>query len=196
MSLMDEGSRTTSQPAPLAKLTYNDFLLFPDDGERHELVGGDHYVTPSPSLRHQTISGRLHRTIGRYLDDHPVGEIWAAPLDVVLSQVDVVEPDLIYVSNARASVLTKQNIQGVPDLVVEILSPNTRKMDEVVKRRAYERFGVPEYWVVDPELNLIKVYVLRDARFERAAEFLSDEDAILTTSLFPGLNLDLRTLFR
>lgn len=134
--------RCSAKMAPMdapVKLTYSDFLLFLDDGKRHELIDGDHYVTPSPNLRHQTISGRLHYAITAYLEVNPIGLVWAAPLDVVLSHHDVVEPNLIYVSNGRAPVLTKQNIKGAPDLAVEILSPGTRKTDEVIKRRAYER---------------------------------------------------------
>lgn len=178
------------------KFTYEDFLLFPDDGRRHELIDGDHYVTPSPNLRHQAISGRLQHWIANYLDVHPVGQVWAAPLDCVLSKFDVVEPDLIYVSNERASILTKQNIQGAPDLAVEILSPGTRKTDEVVKRRAYERFGIGEYWVVDPELDSIKIYRLGGGKFERTGELSAENGDVLTTPLLPELRVDLSQLFK
>src|SRR6266508_2354226 len=116
------GSDEVKSTAPRVKLTYEDFLLFPDDGKRHELIDGEHYVSPSPNLRHQTLSGRLYRVISTYLDDHPLGQIWYAPLDVVLSNFDVVEPDLIYVYRAREAVLTEANIKGAPDLAVEILS--------------------------------------------------------------------------
>ena len=93
--------------APGVKLTYDDFLLFPDDGQRHELIDGEHYVTPSPNTAHQRIVGRLHLALGRYLETHPVGELFLAPFDVVFSQFDVVEPDLIYITaERRDSVLT------------------------------------------------------------------------------------------
>lgn len=193
---MDEEVPMRSQSSRSVKLTYDDFLLFPDDGKRHELIDGEHYVTPSPNLRHQTISGRLHRLIGRYLDDHPVGEIWAAPLDVVLSHFDVVEPDLLYVSNERVAILTEQNIKGSPDLVVEIFSPGTKKRDEGIKRRAYEQFGVREYWTVDAETKRAQVYRSKIGRFELAAEISSERDEHLATPLLPGLTISLRTLFR
>ena len=193
---MNESSDMPSQPVPPVKLTYEDFLLFPDDGKRHELIDGDHYVTPSPSLRHQTIVGTLFLALGKYLESHPIGRVWVAPLDVVLTKFDVVEPDLVYVSRERASILTRQNIQGPPDLAVEILSPGTRKTDEVTKRRAYERCGIREYWVVDPELDLVKVYRLEEGRFERIAECSSENDDVLTTPLFPELRIPLRELFR
>jgi Uma2 family endonuclease len=198
---MNESSDMPSKSAPPVKLTYEDFLLFPDDGKRHELIDGEHYVTPSPSLRHQTIVGNLFLALGKFLENHPIGRVWVAPLDVVLTKFDGVEPDLIYVSRERASVLTRQNIQGAPDLAVEILSPGTRKTDEVTRRRAYERCGIREYWVFDPELDLVKVYRLTGGKFERVAELSSESlssesDDVLTTPLLPELRIPLRSLFR
>ena len=120
------------------KLTYDDFLLFPDDGQRHELIDGEHYVTPSPNIRHQEISGRLYLLIGTWLNSRRLGKIFYAPLDVRFSMFDVVEPDLLYVSNERAAdLLTGQCVMGSPDLVVEIGSPSTRQRDETIKRRLY-----------------------------------------------------------
>jgi Uma2 family endonuclease len=185
-----------SEPSPPEKLTYADFLLFPDDGKRHELIDGEHYVTPSPNLRHQTISGRLHHLISIYLDDRPIGEVWAAPLDTVLSNFDVVEPDLIYVSRERSSILTTQNIRGAPDLVIEILSPGTLRRDEGIKRRAYERFGISEYWIVDPDLNRVSVYRLDGERFELIGQSSSEQNDTLQTPLMPGLAISVRDLFR
>src|SRR5438067_10562284 len=103
--------------AVLTKLTYEDFLLLPeDDGKRHEIIDGEHYVTPSPNRGHQTIAGNLFFALQTYLRQNRVGRVYFAPFDVVLSNHDVVEPDLIYVSDERIEILTKQNIQGAPDL--------------------------------------------------------------------------------
>src|SRR4249920_1493782 len=124
------------------KLTFADYLLFPDDGLRHEIIDGEHYVTPSPATRHQRFSLSLLHLIQSYLDVQPTGELFSAPFDVVLSFTDVVVPDLIYLSRARAHLLTAKNLQGAPDLVVEILSPSTRPRDERLKRDLYERVGV------------------------------------------------------
>jgi Uma2 family endonuclease len=141
------------------KLTYDDFVQFPDDGQRHELIDGEHYVTPSPNLKHQQILGNLHLEIGGWLRQHPIGRAFLSPFDVVFTRFDVVEPDLLYISNARAAqILTAANVQGPPELVVEIGSPSTRKRDETIKRRLYERAGVSEYWVVDPEVDVVRVY--------------------------------------
>jgi Uma2 family endonuclease len=132
------------RPGDGVKLTYDDFVLFPDDGQRHELIDGDHYVTPSPNLRHQRILSDLFGEIWSYLQQHPYGEVFLSPLDVILSRFDVVEPDLLYVSaGRRAEVLGAQWVEGAPDLVVEIGSKSTRRRDEI-KRDLYERFGVQD----------------------------------------------------
>src|SRR5207247_22244 len=116
---------------------------FPDDGNRHELIDGEHYVTPPPSLHHQGISGNIHLVIGAWLENHPIGRIYYAPVDLVFSNFDVVEPDLLYLSNERmAEIATPKNMQGAPNLVIEIGSPSTRKRDETIKKRLYEKSGV------------------------------------------------------
>ena len=181
------GAIQCGHPASDVRLTYDDFLQFPDDGKRHELIDGEHFVTPSPNTKHQTIAGNLHGLIWTYLRQQPVGRVFVAPFDVVFSDFDVVEPDLLFVSKARqADVLTAKHVRGAPDLVVEIGSPGTRKRDETIKRRLYERFGVGEYWVVDPELDEIKVYRLADGRFARVAELALERDETLESPLFPG----------
>jgi Uma2 family endonuclease len=186
---MDPASHST-------KLTYDDFLLFPDDGKRHELINGEHYVTPSPNIRHQDISGRLFLLIGTWLNEHPVGRIFYAPLDVLFSRFDVVEPDLLYVSNERAAeLLAGQHVMGAPDIVVEIGSPGTRKRDETIKRQLYDRGGVVEYWVIDPETDVIRVYRRDGGRFGRAIELSREPGDVLSTPLLAGLEIPLERLF-
>jgi Uma2 family endonuclease len=120
------------------KLTYDDFVLFPDDGLRHELIDGEHYVTPSPNTKHQKIVITLAAQIFNWVKEHRAGQVFVAPFDVVFTEFDVVEPDVLYMSNERAAeILTDANVQGVPELVVEIGSPSTRKRDETVKRLLY-----------------------------------------------------------
>ena len=188
-------------PSPLGvppmKLTYDDFVLFPDDGLRHELIDGEHYVTPSPNRKHQKISGNLFLLIGAWLEQHPIGQIYFAPFDVIFSMFDVVEPDLLYMSNERAAtVLTAANVQGTPELVIEIGSPGTRKRDETIKRRPYERAGVSEYWVVDPELDVVRVYQREGETFARPVELSAEAGDVLTTTLLSGLELPLARVFR
>ena len=178
------------------KLTYDDFLLFPDDGKRHELIDGEHYVTPSPNTRHQRISGRLHLLIANWLEQHPVGEVFYAPFDVVFSNFDVVEPDLLYMSNERAAaILTAKHVAGVPEIVIEIGSPGTRKRDETLKRRLYERTGVEEYWVVDPDVDAIRVFRRSSRGFDRPVELSAEAGDILTTPLLPGLDIPIARVF-
>jgi len=179
------------------KLTYDDFVLFPDDGKRHELIDGEHYVTPSPNRKHQKISGNLFLLIGTWLEQHPIGQIYFAPFDVIFTMFDVVEPDLIYVSNERAArVLTDANVKGAPELVVEIGSEGTRGRDETIKRRLYERAGVSEYWVVDPEIDVVRVYRRGTDGFKRPIELTAEDNDVLTTPLLPGLSLPLARIFR
>lgn len=172
------------------KLTYADYLLFPDDGLRHEIIEGEHYVSPSPSMRHQRISGRLFKLIQIYLDTHSAGgEVFYAPFDVLLSEFNVLEPDLGYISSRRSQIITSQNVQGAPDLVVEILSPSTRSRDRRLKRDVYERSGVEEYWVVDPDNDLIEVHRRLYGAFAPPVQYRRGE--ILTTPLLPDLDLPL-----
>ena len=181
---------------PGAKLTYDDFVLFPDDGKRHELIDGEHYLTPSPNTRHQRILAKLHLLIGGWLDTHRIGQALFAPYDIVLSDIDVVEPDLLYFSNQRAAeVITPMHARGAPELVVEIASKGTRKRDETIKRRLYERRGVSEYWVVDPELDVVRVYRREGEAFARPVELAREAGETLTTPLLPGLEMPLARIF-
>ena len=179
------------------KLTYDDYVQFPDDGQRHELIDGEHSVTPSPNPRHQWILGNLYFLIRGWVEQRRPGIVFMAPLDVVFTRFDVVEPDVLYLSNERArQSLTAANVQGVPELVIEIGSPSTRKRDETIKRRLYEREGVSEYWFVDPELDVIRVYLRDVERFGRPRELSLEAGDVLTTPLFPGLELRLADVFQ
>jgi len=193
----DVNAQESRSSAPSGhKLTYDDYLLFPDDGKRHELIDGEHYVTPSPNVRHQEILGRLHLSIGTWLQKQPVGRVFVAPLDVLISRSDIVEPDILYVSNERApELLSGQYVSGAPDLVVEIGSPATRRRDETIKRRLYERANVREYWIVDPDIDVIRVYRRSGDRFGRAAELSAEAGDVLTTPLLAGLEIPLSAIF-
>lgn len=191
------GSDRVKAGGSAVKLTYDDFVHFPDDGKRHELIDGEHYVTASPNLRHQRISGNLYLLLANWLEEHPIGHLYYAPVDAVLSDYDVVVPDLLYFSNERAEqVLTPLHARGAPDIVVEIASKGTRKRDETIKKRLYERVGVTEYWVVDPEIDVVRVYRRGDEGFGRPVELSRDGGDVLTTPLLPGLEAPLTRVFR
>ena len=189
--------RSPAAPAD-TRFTYDDFVLFPDDGKRHEIIDGEHYVTPSPNVRHQRLVKRLMFEIERYLKANPrMGEVFPSPLDVVLSPWDVVEPDLMFVAGDQSAIMSEKNIQGPPALVVEVLSKSTRKRDAQTKRRLFERTGVREYWLVDPELDTVQVFrPSPEGKLARVVELKAEDGDVLTTPLLPGCEIDLRELFR
>lgn len=178
-----------------ARLTYDDFVLFPEDGLRHEILDGEHYVSAAPYLRHQTVLGELYAALHAFLKVNRSGRLFVAPADVLLSRHDIVEPDLVYVSNERLDILTEKNIQGAPDLVVEVLSGSTKKVDQGIKLERYERFGVQEYWLVDPDRNTITVYRSDGERFQRTDVLSAEAKDVLRTPLLPGLELQLAEVF-
>jgi Uma2 family endonuclease len=193
-----EDRMRSAAPVPDVRLTYDDFLLFPDDGKRHELIDGVHYVTPSPRLRHQDLVGRLHFEFLLCLREHPeAGRVFMAPVDIVMSSHDIVVPDLVFVAGDQTGIMTEANIQGAPALVVEVLSKRTRKRDVQIKRRLYEQVGVREYWLVDPELDTVQVLRLSpEVRLVRVEELTAEDGGTLATPLLPGCAIDVRTLFR
>ena len=177
------------------RLTYDDFLQFPDDGLRHELIDGEHYVTPSPNLRHQALLGRIYFEIEQFLRAHPgSGSVFMAPLDVVFTRWDIVEPDLLFVAADQGGILTEKNVQGPPALVVEIASPGTRRRDEQIKRELFDRGGVREYWIVDPDRNAVQVFRRRNDGSLSPAVTLTPGD-VLSTTLLNGLEIRLDAFF-
>jgi Uma2 family endonuclease len=188
MSLMSGSQR---------RLTYDDFLLFPDDGKRHEIIDGVHYLTPSPNLTHQELLGRLYLAIGNFLSTRRhIGRVFLSPLDVVMSKYDVVEPDLLFVAGDQQFILTEANVQGPPALVVEILSPGTRRRDEGIKRRLFDEKGVREYWMVDPRSR--RITICRRAPnggFPVVATCAADGNDHVTSPLLPEFTLPVRDLF-
>jgi Uma2 family endonuclease len=192
---MEEPNVERTMAETAAKLTYDDFLLFPDDGKRHELIDGEHFVSPSPNLRHQRVLARLHLLAGSFVIERRLGEVFFAPFDVLFSRHDVVEPDLLFVSNERKAILTAANVKGAPDLVVEVLSPSNRRQDEVLKRSLYDRGGVDEYWIIDPEVETIKVFRREAGTFGRPVLLTVHDGDTLTSPLLPGLEISLAALF-
>lgn len=175
------------------KLTYEDYLLFPEDGLRHEILDGEHYVTNAPSRWHQKAVSNLIYFFVDLLRREPLGEVYAAPFEVLFSIHNVAQPDLLFVSRERERILTDRNIQGAPDLVVEVLSPSTRQADETVKREIYERFGVREYWIVDPQLQTVRAFRRGKRGFASPEDFSADD--VLTSPLLPGLEIPVRQIF-
>lgn len=167
--------------------TYDDYAALPDDGNRYEVLDGELVMAPAPTVIHQRGLMNLILTIMQHVKSHKLGECLAAPCDVILDARTVVQPDLIFVSNERSSIITEKNIQGAPDLVVEILSPSTAGRDRVVKLRLYARFGVPHYWLIDLTERIFEVFELDGTRYRLAV--VHEEHETFRPTLFPGLSI-------
>lgn len=174
------------------KLTYEDYVGFPDDLQRHEIIDGDHYVTPSPVSYHQLVSGDLFVGLYRPIQEAGRGKVISAPMDVLLSRVDIVQPDIIVILEGNTSIITEKNIQGAPDLVVEILSPSTSARDRNLKKALYERVGVREYWIVDLDNKRIEQFVMNDdGKYDDAGEHDSSGDDKISARFVSGVTVDL-----
>ena len=184
------GSAMTTKPR--AKLTVADYLDTPE-GVRCQLLDGELILAAAPNNQHQTILLNLAASLRSFVRSNELGKVWIAPFDVVFSDHDVVQPDILYVSRRRAAVITAANIQGAPDLAVEVLSPSTEGYDRGYKRELYARHGVMEYWLVDPDLETIEVLTPGDGGFIRYA--LYNRRETLTSPLLPGLAVDLAAIF-
>ena len=152
----------------VVKLTYQDYCQLPDDGNRHEIIDGVHYMSPAPSTRHQSASRHIQFSLYRQIEEEGRGSVFNAPTDLELSPTDVVQPDIIVVLKENRSIILPSRLRGVPDLVVEILSPSTSDRDQGVKRSLYEQHGLGEYWVVDAEEQVVLQYKLTGGSYGEA----------------------------
>jgi len=179
------------------KFTYEDYKNLPEsETQRYELLEGELVMVPSPSFEHQDISGNLEFLLRLFVREHKLGVVLDAPLDVVLGEAGeehVVQPDILFISKTRKKIIRQEEIRGAPDLVVEILSPYTGQRDRTVKKKLYARYGVKEYWIVDPEEEAIEVWALGRGGYERVALYKKAD--MLTSSLLPGLKIPLREVF-
>ncbi|HET9368602.1 MAG TPA: Uma2 family endonuclease [Vicinamibacterales bacterium] len=179
-----------------AKLTYEDLLRSPDDGLRHELIDGEHYVTPSPNLPHQRLVGRLFLAIHDCLTRTGQGEVLLSPLDVVLSDHDVVEPDLLVVLRDQTEILTPQHVRGAPAVVIEVLSAGTKRRDETIKWHLYDRVGVREYWLVDPDAASATVWARTEAGQQWSkSESMASRGDVMASEAVTDFRLSVADLF-
>ncbi len=173
------------------KLTYAHYVLFPDDGQRHEIIDGEHVVNPAPSPRHQAVSGRLFVQLYQQVEVAGHGQVFFSPIDVELSPHDIVQPDLVVVLNEHREIIIPTRIKGTPDLVVEVLSDSTRELDQVRKKSAYQRAGVPEYWIVDPQEHHVQQFLLHAGEYRLTG---THRERLQADSL-PGVQIDLQPLW-
>ena len=173
------------------RLTYEDYANTPDD-ERYELIEGELIMAAAPNIIHQGIGKRLFRFF-IIAEDRGLGWAYFAPVDVVLSDYDVVQPDLLFMLKENAHIITEANVQGAPDLVVEILSPSTAQRDWNEKRDLYAKYGVNELWIADPDTRLVWVMALRDGEYEVVGKY--GDTQTFSSPTLAGLTIDLREVF-
>ena len=176
------------------KFTYRDYINLPESEEkRYELIAGELLLLPSPTPIHQDIVGRLFRILYEHVQARKLGTVLISPLDVVLSDKDVLQPDILYISRNREGIITEQNIRGAPDLVVEVLSPGTADRDRTLKRARYLKFGVREYWIVDPQARSVEVLKAGQSDFEAVRVFA--EGTTATSPVLEGLEVYVSGIF-
>jgi Uma2 family endonuclease len=158
-------SRHGSPVMTRAMLTYRDYEVLPRDGRRYEIHDGKLSVTPAPTPQHQILSARLFIVLSRWVEASHAGLLLYAPLDVILSDTTIVQPDIVYLAPDRLHLVSRRGIEGPPTLAVEILSPSTRAIDRVTKPRVYARHGVPHLWLVDPETRAVEAFTLQRHRY-------------------------------
>ena len=172
--------------------TYEDYAQLPE-GAPYQLIDGELVMSPSPTPAHQRILRSLSFALHLFVEEHDLGEILFAPMDVYLSDINTPQPDLLFIAKARLEIIGEKYIEDAPDLVMEILSPSTAYYDLKKKKRLYEASGVKEYWIVDPEAREIEVYTLVKDRFEL---FMREADqGTITSKLLAGFSVDLETVF-
>ena len=177
---------------PLVRLTYEDYRATPED-ERCELLNGELMMVAAPNLKHQSVQGNLHFHLRLFITRHPLGKLFFAPCDVVLSDTDVVQPDLLFVSREREHLLSGgENVQGAPDLVIEVLSTADRDRDRGYKRELYGKHGVREYWLVDPMAETVTIHRQRNGV---ALAHTFNRKQTLRSTLLPGLDLHMEDIF-
>ena len=179
--------------ATLRPLTYNDLRDMPDDGQRYEIIDGELIVTPAPTMGHQRVVGRLYRLLDDYARRVQGGEVALAPFDVRLGHFDAVEPDLVFLTATRPRVPNDENsIDYAPDLVVEVISPSSRRVDRIRKMALYARSGVSEYWIADPMDRTLMVNLLEGKEYVPIAP---DADGWIASPTLPGLRVDPAEVF-
>lgn len=181
-----------TQQKPKIKFTVADYMTTPED-KRFQLLDGDMILAPAPTDKRQAIIVELMVALYHFVIHNSLGVVRLAPYDVVLSNYDVFQPDILFVSNERRNLITEANIQGAPDLVVEILSPSTEQYDRGYKQTLYGRHGVREYWIVDPAAETVEVLTESEEGLKLTSTYgLTDT---LVSPLLPGLTVDLGQIF-
>ena len=175
------------------RYTYDDYLKTPDD-MRYELIEGELYMTPSPITNHQRISGRIEFELRKFVAENDCGEVFDAPYDVYFDDENVVQPDILFISKDRLNIIGDKNLQGAPDLVIEILSESNAYRDLIQKKKLYARHSVKEYWIVVPGEKTIDIHILKDKTYQLYQTL--GEDEILESPILKGFKMELKAIFK
>lgn len=179
-----------TEPRPL---TVHDYRELPEGPPYYQLIEGELYMSPAPNRFHQEILNNISYLLRDYLESHPVGKIYFAPFDIFLTDLNAYQPDLVFISHQRKSILTEQGAEGAPDLVIEILSPKTAKLDKGVKKEIYARTGVTEMWIIDPELKHLQLFRFEESSDVPVATFTPGQE--FKPALFPKLSISVAKIF-
>ena len=174
------------------RFSCQDCQLLPED-KRYEILDGDLCMVSSPNTKHQRVSKKLLVTLARQVEGRNLGEIFVAPYDVILSDDNIVQPDIFFIAGGRVGLVGELNLHGTPDLVIEILSAGSRKMDMETKKKIYARFGIGEYWIVDPDAEAIEVKIWSEIGYLRHAVYAKSE--CLSSPLLPAVKIRLQDIF-
>ena len=175
------------------RFNYQDYCQLPD-GERYEIIDGELLMVKSNGSLHQVVLRNLESMVWPFVRDKQLGQVLFGPMDVILSEEDVVQPDLIFVNRERQEIISERGCEGAPDLVVEVTSVATSTLDRQQKRELYARYGVQEYWLVDPVARSIDQMELRDEKLTLKGSFFRKEDRI-TSEIIPELSLPVSRIF-
>ena len=185
-----------TSPAYLTKkkiYTYQDYLDLPDDGKRYEIIDGELIMSPAPYTIHQQVSVNIIAELIPFVKKNKNGKVLYSPVDVVLSKTNVFQPDILFVSNENLPIIQEKNINGAPDLIIEILSAATGYYDLIEKKEIYEKFGVKEYWIVDPKKQWAEIYFLDRGKFKSIQRL--EKARIVKSNVLKGFEISLEIVF-
>lgn len=186
-----ESVRKYMEPTP--RYTYDDYVNMPDDGNRYEIIYGELIMVPAPTTIHQTVCFNIEYELRTYVKKVELGKVFHSPIDVKLTKENVVQPDVLFISREREQIITKMNISGAPDLVIEILSPSTAYTDLIQKKELYEQFEVKEYWIVDPLKERVEIYFNENRQFNLHQK--TEQRGQIKSKLLEGFEMDIKTVF-
>ncbi len=179
---------------PEKKVTYEDYVNMPDDGNRYEIINGELLMVPAPSTAHQMVNANIAYELRTVVKKQNLGKVLYAPVDVKFSEENVVQPDIIFISRENEQIITQMNISGAPDMIIEILSPSTAYTDLIRKKELYEKFGVKEYWIVDPLKERVEVFFNENLQFRLFKKI--EKQGQVNSKLLINFVIDIETIFK